>query len=56
MTMREESIRNNSAWFRKVPRPVLFAAAILILVSAYVLNAGENYMDRSLTKIKGLQR
>ncbi len=56
MIIKEKGIRNNSAWFKQVPMPVLFVAAILILVSAYVLNAGENYMDRSLTRIKGLHR
>ncbi len=54
MIMKGKSIRNISAWFKQIPMPVLFAAAILILVSAYILSVSGQYIDRSLTRIKGL--
>jgi len=46
--------RNYSAWFKKIPMPVLFVSAILIIVSVYVLSVSGEYIDRSLTRIKGL--
>jgi len=52
--MKGKSIANNSVWFKQIPMPVLFTAAILILVSAYVLSISGQYIDRSLTRIKGL--
>lgn len=55
MTIKGKSIRNNSAWFKQIPMPVLFVAAIVIIVSAYVLSVTGEYMGRSLSKIRGLQ-
>ncbi len=52
MIMKGTHIRNDCAWFKQIPMPVLFVAAILILVSGYVLSVTSAYIVRSLARIK----
>jgi len=54
--MKRGNMRNNSSWFKKIPMPVLFTAAVLIIISAYVLSVTGEYITRSLSGIKVLQR